>query len=71
MLRAEEYRIETLEIHGVPLNVTSYRIGERYHCHVENVDPGATIARAEASSRTEAQKLALAKTRERLKDNDE
>ena len=68
MLRAEEYQIETLVIQGVPLNVISYRIGERYYCHVENVDPGATIARTEASSREEAKKLALVKVNERLKD---
>ncbi len=26
------------------IHVVSYRLGERYHCSVDNVDPGARIA---------------------------
>ncbi len=69
MARAEEHRVETTDINGTSVTVTSYRIEDRYHCHVANVDPGATIARAEGSTRQEALKRAVAKATERLKSN--
>ncbi|MEK9136594.1 MAG: hypothetical protein AAB393_05680 [Bacteroidota bacterium] len=67
MLKSEHYDIETKELSGVPIRVTSYRIGDRFHCHVENTDPGATIARAEGPTKEQAVEIALSKARERLK----
>ena len=67
MLRSERYDVETKELSGVPVRVTSYRIGDRFHCHVENTDPGATIARAEGPTKEQAVEIALSKARERLK----
>lgn len=69
MARAEEHRVETTDINGTKVSVTSYRIEDRFHCHVANVDPGATIARAEGSTRQEALQGALAKATERLRRN--
>jgi len=69
MARAEEYRVETTDINGTKVTVTSYRIEDRYHCHVANVDPGATIARAEGGTQQEALQRALTKATERLKSN--
>jgi len=66
MDRSEGYRTDKLDIAGTSVEVTSYQIGDRYYCHVTNVDPGATIARAEGASREEAAKLALAKATHRL-----
>ena len=66
-MKTENYRVEQKEIAGAQVSVTSYQIGERYHCHVANVDPGATIARAEADSNAEAVRLAVEKAGERLK----
>ncbi|MCG3153637.1 MAG: hypothetical protein DKINENOH_00227 [bacterium] len=66
-MQAEEYRSETREVAGVKLNLTCYKIGNAYHCHLANVDPGATIARATAATAAEAEALALQKARERLK----
>ena len=34
-----------LTLEGVQVQVTSYRIGERYSCTVDNIDPGAVIGR--------------------------
>ena len=67
MLRTENYSSETTEFSGVRLRVNSYKIGDRFYCHIENTDPGATIARAEASTKEEAIRVALSKAKERLK----
>ncbi len=69
MARAEEHRVETTDINGTSVTVTSYRIEDRYHCHVANVDPGATIARAEGGTQQEAQQRAMEKAAKRLRSN--
>ncbi|MGH7493515.1 MAG: hypothetical protein ACREOO_14150 [bacterium] len=66
MLIAEQHRVETQEIAGVRVSVQSYKIGDRFYCHVSNFNPGATIARAEAATCEEALQLALQKARQKL-----
>ncbi len=66
-MKTEDYHVEKKELQGVMVSVTSYRIGDRFYCHVANLDPGATIARAEADSHAEAERVALAKAAERLR----
>ena len=65
-LKTEEHerRSETLE--GWPVTITTYRIGDTYHCHIDNVSPGATVSRGEGTTRQEAEEAAIAKARERL-----
>ncbi len=65
-LKVEDHESELTEINGVEVRVTSYQIGERYFCHVTNVDPGETIARGEGDSRDEAKEAALSKANHRL-----
>ena len=67
MLKTEGYTTETRELSGIRIRINSYKIGDRYYCHIENADPGATIARADAASREDALQLALAKIKGRLK----
>jgi hypothetical protein len=67
MMKPEEYQVQPHEIAGWKVNVTSYAIGDRYYCHVDNVDPGATIVRTEGPTREEAMVIALAKAQERLR----
>ena len=67
MLRTEKYAVENREISGVSVCVSSYQIGDRFYCHVENLDPGATIARADGAVREEAVQLAIAKATDRLR----
>jgi hypothetical protein len=67
LLRAEDYQTETRELSGVPVRVVSYKIGDHYYCHVENCDPGATIARADGNSRENAVHLAVSKADGRLR----
>ena len=66
MLKAEEYQSNIKEVAGYKINVTSYKIGDQFHCHIDNVSPGATIARSTASTRDGAIQSALEKAQERL-----
>ena len=66
MLKADDFRTDRKEISGWPVTVTSYRIGGTFYCRVDNVDPGATIARTEGDSYEEAVEGALTKAEIRL-----
>ncbi len=66
MLRAEDYQVVRKDIAGQPVSVTSYRIGDRFFCHIDNIDPGATIARAESGTCESAIELAMKKAEARL-----
>jgi len=39
--------------------VTTYMVGTRWSCRVDNVDPGTVIARASGATREEAENVAL------------
>jgi len=60
-LRSEEFSERRLEVAGWPINVVTYRVGERYYCTVDNVSPGARVARGEGASKEEAEEVALEK----------
>ena len=66
MLKADDFRTDRREISGWPVNVTSYRIGATYFCRIDNLDPGATIARTEAETYEEAFQGAMTKAESRL-----
>ena len=65
-MRPEGYEEKRLEAEGWPLRLTSYRLGEVYHCQADNVSPGATLARATGASREEAERKALEIASKRL-----
>jgi len=48
------------------IHLVSYRLGKTYYCTVDNVDPGAVIARAKGATREEAEAEAIASAKERL-----
>lgn len=55
------------EVHaGWPLNVVSYQLGDRFYCSVDDVDPGARLARGEGTTREEAERQAIEKARRML-----
>ena len=58
-MRAEDYQRRREELAGWPVGIVSYRLGERFVCEVDNVSPGARIARGEGASREEAERAAL------------
>jgi hypothetical protein len=65
-MRAEEHEKRREVLGGWEAEIVSYRIGETFYCHVNNVSPGATVARAEGESREEAVNAAVSKARERF-----
>ena len=65
-LRSEDYQRRTDTLAGWPVKIVSYRIGATHYCHIDNVSPGATIARANAASREAAEEEAIAKAAGRL-----
>jgi uncharacterized protein YecE (DUF72 family) len=60
-VKAEGYERRRQELGGWPIEIETYQVGEVVYCMINNVDPGARFARAEASTREEAEKQALAK----------
>jgi hypothetical protein len=46
---------------GWPIVIETYRLGEMYYCSISSADPGARVARAGASSKEEAERVALEK----------
>ena len=67
MPKPEHHTVEKQVIHGTPVTITTYCLGDQWHCTVANVDPGANIARADGASREDAVKTALEKAASRLK----
>lgn len=65
-VRAEEYSERKVDVEGWPVNLASYRIGEVYYCHADNVSPGANIARTSGPTREDAEAKALERCRGRL-----
>ena len=66
-MKSEEFRELRQELAGWPINVVSYRVGDRYYCSIDNVDPGARFARAEGATREEAEAAALEKAERYLR----
>jgi len=64
--RTEEVPLPKGPIKSFKMHIVSYKLGDLFYCTVDNVDPGANIARAEASTRDEAESKAVAKAKERL-----
>jgi hypothetical protein len=65
-MNVEDHRERTLELEGWPVRLTSYRIGETFHCTADNVSPGATLARTSAATREEAEDAAIDRAKEKL-----
>jgi hypothetical protein len=66
-MRAEDYTERNDIIDGWRVHIVSYRIGDKYYCAVDNVDPGARFARAEGTTREEAERVVLEKAAQYLK----
>ena len=66
VLRAEDYRRRREPLGDWEVGITSYKLGGRYCCEVDNVSPGARLARGEGPTRDEAEAQALNKAREML-----
>jgi hypothetical protein len=62
---AEAYQEKQVELEGWPLRLTSYKLGEVFHCQADNVSPGATLVRETGATR-DAERKALEVARRRL-----
>jgi len=65
-MKPEEYSEREMELEGWPVKITTYRLDSEYHCTIDNVSPGAWIARTTGQTRQEAEQKAISKAREKL-----
>ena len=66
-MKADDYTERRDEIDGWPVHIVTYRIGEKYYCNIDNVDPGARFARASGATREEVERVAFEKAQRYLK----
>ena len=66
ILRPEEYQERTQSVPPFQMHIVSYRLGDEFHCTVDNVDPGAVIARSSAPTRAQAEASAVQRATQRL-----
>lgn len=63
--------VERVErIAGTEVRVRSYKVGERFACHIDNIDPGTVIARAQGDTRSRAEEAAIEQAMSKLKANE-
>jgi hypothetical protein len=65
-MKAEEYTERQDVIDGWKVHIVTYRIGDKYYCTIDNVDPGARFARAEGATREDVERVALEKAKKYL-----
>ena len=65
-MKAEEYTERQEVIDGWKVHIVTYRIGDRFYCAIDNVDPGARFARAEGATREDVERVALDKAKKYL-----
>ena len=65
-MKPEDYSRRQTALAGWPITIETYKLGDVYHCSIANVDPGARFARADGSTREEAEQRALEKARRYL-----
>ena len=65
-MKPEDHSRRQMDLAGWPITVETYKLGDVYHCSIANVDPGARIARADGSTREEAEQRALEKAQRYL-----
>jgi hypothetical protein len=65
-MRAEDYQRRRQELAGWPVGIVSYKLGDRFICEIDNVNPGARVARAEGATREEAERAAMDSAERRL-----
>jgi hypothetical protein len=65
-MKPEGYQERRIELEGWEVNLTSYRLGDVFHCKADNVSPGAWLARTTGSTREEAERNAVEKAQRML-----
>jgi len=62
-MKPEGYQERLVHVDGWPVRLTTYRLGDKFHCKADNVSPGAWLARTTAATKEEAEGQALARAR--------
>jgi len=65
-MKVEDHQQRKIEIAGWPVNLTSYRIGETFHCTADNVSPGASLAHTSGATREAAEAAAIERAQAKL-----
>ena len=60
-MKPEDYSRRRAEVGGWAIEIETYRLGDVYHTTIYNADPGARFARADGSTKEEAEEHALEK----------
>jgi hypothetical protein len=60
-MKPEDYSRRQEQLAGWPVAIESYKLGAVYYCTIYNVDPGARFARAEGSTKQDAESRAIEK----------
>ena len=66
IVRPEEYQERVQSVPPFQVHIVSYRLGDEFHCSVDNVDPGAVIARSTGDTRAKAESEAMNRATRRL-----
>jgi hypothetical protein len=65
-MKPEEYSSRYEQVGRWKINIVSYKLGQEYICTVNNVEPGATLSRAQAATREQAEQTAITKAEQML-----
>jgi hypothetical protein len=65
-MRTEDYQRREEKLAGWPVGIVSYKLGDKFVCEIDNVSPGARVARAEGATREDAERDAKAAATRRL-----
>ena len=60
-MKPADYSRRRTELSGWQIEIETYRLGDVYHTTIYNADPGARFARADGSTKEEAEARALEK----------
>ena len=60
-MKAEGYTRRRQPLGDWTIEIETYQLGEMFYCTINNVDPGARFARADGSTREEAESRAIEK----------
>ena len=65
-MKAEDFTERRETVGQFEIKIVTYRLGDTYYCSVDNVSPGAVVAKGQGSTREEAERVAVEKARERV-----
>jgi hypothetical protein len=65
-MKPEDHSRRQVDLAGWPITIETYKLGDVYHSSIASVDPGARFARADGSTREEAEQRALEKAQRYL-----